>query len=109
MRLIDLSHDFTDGTSGFSLRRDGEVRRFTATVRPFLTHAQSAPYYEGQAEFEITEITFQTSIGTYLDSPFHRWKERLEQLPVAGFRFFAVPVKAVGAAAMTVRAFAEVA
>ena len=33
----------------------------------------------------------------------------LEQVPPSGFRFFGVPIKAVGAAAMTIRAFAEVA
>ncbi|WP_319799802.1 cyclase family protein [Roseobacter weihaiensis] len=38
--------------------------------------AESAPFYEGQASFELTEITFQTSIGTYLDAPTHRFEER---------------------------------
>jgi arylformamidase len=33
----------------------------------------------------------------------------LGRLPGTGFRFFAVPIKAVGAAAMTIRAFAETA
>ena len=32
----------------------------------------------------------------------------LAALPANGFRFFAVPIKARGAASMTVRAFAEV-
>jgi kynurenine formamidase len=73
MTLIDLSHDFADGMPGFSLRRDGEVKRFTAAVRPFLTHEESAPFYQGKASFEITEVKFQTSIGTYLDAPRHRW------------------------------------
>jgi arylformamidase len=76
MPLIDLSHDFADGMPGFSLRREGEVRQFTASIRPFVTHEDSAPFYDGQASFEITEISFQTSIGTYLDSPRHRWPER---------------------------------
>ena len=225
MAWIDLSHDFADGMPGFSLRRDGEVKQFTASIKPFVTHEASAPFYDGKASFEITEITFQTSIGTYLDAPRHRWKERrdisqlhldevilpglrvdvdgagpgeriglvrlnlpndltghavlirfgwdthwatpvyddypfiddevidalkqrgakllgvdtpnvdtrsnpsrpahtvllkqdiliienlcnLEQVPPSGFRFFGVPIKAVGAAAMTIRAFAEVA
>jgi len=224
MAFIDLSHDFADGMPGFSLKRDGEVRQFTASIRPFLKHEDSAPFYNGKASFEITEMSFQTSIGTYLDSPRHRWPERrdisairldevirpaicvsvadakpservrlsrlalpedlsgkavlvhfgwdrfwgkdeyenypfldvdviealiergagllgtdtfnidtradparpahslllardilvvenlrgLDRLPASGFRFFAVPIKAVGAAAMTVRAFAEV-
>ncbi|MDP3603930.1 MAG: cyclase family protein [Bosea sp. (in: a-proteobacteria)] len=76
MSFIDLSHDFADGMPGFSLRREGEVRQFTASIRPFVTHRDSAPFYDGQASFEITEISFQTSIGTYLDSPRHRWPDR---------------------------------
>jgi arylformamidase len=224
MAFIDLSQDFADGMPGFSLRRDGEIKQFTASIQPFVTHAQSKPFYSDDVSFEITEVTFQTSIGTYLDSPRHRWPERrdisqlqlddvilpavrvsvcdvqpgqrvglaqltlpadvkgkavlihfgwdrhwgtaayddypfldrdvidalakrgakllgvdtcnadtradlarpahsvllkqdilivenlksLERLPATGFRFFAVPIKAVGAAAMTIRAFAEV-
>lgn len=76
MPFIDLSHDFADGMPGFSLRRDGEIRQFTARVSQFLTHAESAPFYDGQASFEITEVAFQTSIGTYIDAPRHRWPER---------------------------------
>ena len=224
MTLVDLSHDFADGMPGFTMRRGDEVKQFTASIRPFLTHEDSTRFYAGKASFEITEMTFQTSIGTYLDAPRHRWKERrdiasvrldevvlpgvrvdvddpkageriglsritlpadlkgkavlfhfgwdrhwatpaydeypfidgdviaavrdggarlvgvdalnvdtrqdlarpahsillgsdilivenlcqLDWLPLSGFRFFAVPIKAVGAAAMTVRAFAEI-
>lgn len=93
MALIDLSHDFADGMPGFSLKRDGEVKQFTARIKPFVTHEESAPFYEGKASFEITEMTFQTSIGTYLDSPRHRWKDRrdisqlkLEELVLPGVR-----------------------
>jgi arylformamidase len=76
MTLIDLSHDFADGMPGFSLKRDGEIKQFTASIRPFVTHEASAPFYDHQASFEITEVSFQTSIGTYIDAPRHRWKER---------------------------------
>ncbi len=75
--FIDLSHDFEDGMPGFRLRNeDGTVTPFTAHIRPFMTHAQSAPHYHGLAAFEVTEITFQTSVGTYLDSPYHRYPDR---------------------------------
>ena len=76
MPLIDLTHDFADGMPGFSLKRDGEVKQFTASIRPFVTHEASAPFYDHQASFEITEMYFQTSIGTYIDAPRHRWKDR---------------------------------
>ena len=55
---------------------DSESVQYTARIRPFLTHAQSARFYDGKAAFEITEITFQTSIGTYIDSPFHRYPDK---------------------------------
>lgn len=92
MPFIDLAHDFADGMPGFSLRRDGEVRRFTAMVRPFVTHEQSRPFYDGKAEFEITEVAFQTSIGTYLDAPRHRHKERRD---IAGLALDEVILPAV--------------
>ena len=77
MRTIDLSHTIEDGMPGFRMKADdGTVTEFTARVRPFLTHEQSRPFYQGKAEFEITELSFQTSIGTNLDSPYHRHRDR---------------------------------
>jgi kynurenine formamidase len=76
MRFIDLSHTIEDGMPGFKLKNeDGTVTQFTARVRPFLTHDQSRPRYHGKAEFEITEVWFQSSVGTYIDSPYHRYRE----------------------------------
>lgn len=73
MPYIDLSHTIEDGMPGFRLKNeDGTVTPFTAHVRPFLTHDQSRPRYQGKAEFEITDISFQSSVGTYIDSPYHR-------------------------------------
>jgi len=75
--FIDLSHDFEDGMPGFRLKNpDGSLTTFTARIRPFLTHEQTKIKYQGKASFEITEITFQTSIGTYLDAPYHRFPEK---------------------------------
>jgi arylformamidase len=100
MAFIDLSHDFADGMPGFSLKRDGEVRQFTARIKPFVTHEASAPFYDGKASFEITEMQFQTSIGTYLDAPRHRWADRrdiaglrLEELILDGVRVDVVSAK----------------
>jgi kynurenine formamidase len=76
-KFIDLSHDFYDGMPGFKMKNeDGTFTQYTARIKPFLTHEQSRPKYQGMASFEITEITFQTSVGTYLDSPCHRYPER---------------------------------
>lgn len=75
--FIDLSHEFYDGMPGFKYKNDdGTVTAFDVSIKPFLTHEQTRPRYQNQAEFEITEFRFHASMGTYLDAPFHRWKER---------------------------------
>jgi arylformamidase len=62
---------------GFKMRsEDGSILTYTAKIFPFLTHEQSKPKYQGRASFEITEMRFQTSIGTYLDSPYHRYPNK---------------------------------
>jgi kynurenine formamidase len=76
-RFIDLSHEFADDMPGFTTRLpDGARLRCTARIRPLITHAQSRASFDGKAEFELTEMTFQTSIGTYIDSPYVRHRER---------------------------------
>ncbi|HUZ32164.1 MAG TPA: cyclase family protein [Xanthobacteraceae bacterium] len=90
--LVDLSHTFEDGMPGFVMHApDGSSAPFTAMVRPFLTHDQSEPFYGGKASFELTEVRFHTSIGTYIDSPRHRFRGmrdisqlRLEELVLDG-------------------------
>jgi kynurenine formamidase len=75
-RFIDLSHDFFDGMPGSMISNaDGQPITCTARIWPFLTRERSAPLYDGKASFELTEIHFQTSIGTYLDSPYVRYAE----------------------------------
>lgn len=72
--FIDLSHYFEDSMPGFKLKNeDGTFTQYTTHISPFLTHEQSKPKFKGKASFEVTEITFQTSIGTYIDSPYHRF------------------------------------
>jgi arylformamidase len=75
--LVDLSHTIEDGMPGFVMRAaDGRAVPLSASIRPFLTHEQSRPFYDGKASFEVTEMSFQTSIGTYIDSPRHRFQGR---------------------------------
>jgi kynurenine formamidase len=75
-KFIDLSHDFEDNMPGFKLRNeDGTITEYTAKIHPFLTRKQTKSKYKGKCSFEITEMIFQTSVGTYLDSPFHRYPD----------------------------------
>jgi arylformamidase len=90
--FVDLAHEVYDGMPGFKLKdENGQTIQYTARVRPFFTHEESRPKYNGLAEFEVTELHLQTSIGTYLDAPFHRFRDgrdisqlRLDELIVDG-------------------------
>ncbi len=76
-RLVDLTHVFEDGMPGLAMTGpDGQKVTLGARIRPFVTHEQSRARYGGKAEFTMTEMAFQTSLGTYIDSPYVRWAER---------------------------------
>lgn len=72
--FVDLTHTFRDGMSGFRVSTgEGATTELSATIQPFLTHEETRPLFDGRCSFEITEMHFQTSVGTYLDSPAHRF------------------------------------
>jgi kynurenine formamidase len=99
--IIDLSHTFADGMPGFRMKnRDGVRTEFTARIGPFLTHEESKPNYLGKASFEITEVSFQTSLGTYLDAPRHRFPCRADiaDLPLSSLILDGVVIDARHAA-----------
>lgn len=76
-RFVELSHVIENGMPGFrTTGLDGAPQEFAVHVRPMCTHAQSRPRYQDKAEFETTEITMQTSIGTYVDAPYVRYEGR---------------------------------
>jgi len=65
MKLVDLSHVIEEDMSIFpSLPRP--------TIDVYLSHAHSLAGYEGRASFEVTHVDMVTSLGTYLDAPYHR-------------------------------------
>ena len=85
--FIDLSQTISNDMPGFRLKNAaGELVQFAARIQPAITHEQSRINYDGKAEFEITEVAFHTSIGTYLDSPRHRFVDMpdIAALPLDG-------------------------
>ena len=51
--FLDLTQLFEDGMPGFRMKdRTGTATEFTAHVRPFMSHADSMPNYQGKASFE---------------------------------------------------------
>jgi kynurenine formamidase len=64
MHLLDLSHTL-----------EPKMPRFTSfdepCIQPVWTHAESTGRGYQDTTCEVTEVRFVTSIGTYLDSPYH--------------------------------------
>jgi kynurenine formamidase len=66
MVLVDLSHPIEDGMQaypGLPAPKIGCV----------LNHEESRARYEGKAEFYLGKVEMACNVGTYLDSPFHRY------------------------------------
>lgn len=76
-RLIDLSHPIHNGMPSYPGFPE-------PSIGAHLTHQQSRPHYQGQAEFYVSRYDLVGSLGTYMDSPFHRYPEGadLSQLPL---------------------------
>jgi len=69
-RFVDLSHTIEDGMPvlpGLPTPRIGA----------HLTHDASRDKYE-DAEFFLGKVDMPANVGTYLDSPFHRFRDRLK-------------------------------
>lgn len=77
VQYIELSHQIADGMPVFP---GLEPPRITA----FLGHEQSRPHYEGEAEFYLSKVEMVGNTATYLDSPFHRYRDGrdLSEIPL---------------------------
>ena len=77
-RFVDLSHPIEDGMAVFPGLP-------TPRIGAHLTHDDSRDKYE-DAEFFLGKVDMPANVGTYIDSPFHRFKDRadLSQIPLEG-------------------------
>ncbi len=74
-QFVDLSHVLEPGMPGFTFALpDGARIEASVSVAPALTHEQSRPMYANGVEFTLTELRLHTSLGTYLDAPYVRWR-----------------------------------
>lgn len=71
MALIDLSHPIEDGMAAYPGLPP--VRIIT-----ILDHDASRDRYGGQAEFLLGGAELAGNTGTYLDAPFHRFRDRAD-------------------------------
>lgn len=76
-RFIDLNHVIEDGMPTYP----GIP---VPSIGPYLDHEASRERYEGRAEFHLGKVDMAGNVGTYLDSPFHRYPEGsdLSRLPL---------------------------
>ena len=67
-KFVDLSHTIEDG-----------IVTYKGLPAPVLcdywSHENSKQFYEDGAEFQIGKIEMVSNTGTYLDSPFHRYRD----------------------------------
>jgi arylformamidase len=68
-RLVDLSFTLEDGMATLP----GVLPE--ARIGPLLDHEASRPRYQGKAEFFLGGVDMSTNAGTYVDTPFHRFRE----------------------------------
>lgn len=84
-RYVDLSHPIEDGMPTYP----GFLP--PAHVTTLLSHDDSRERYEGKAEFHLGGVEMPGNTATYLDAPFHRFRDRedLSRVPldaIAGLR-----------------------
>lgn len=65
-RILDLTHPIYGGM----LTHPGIP---TPAIGPFTSREQASSHYASDVSFEMTRIEMVTSIGTYVDSPAHRF------------------------------------
>ncbi len=76
-KFIELSHTLEDGMMAYP----GLPR---PKIGAFLDHEASRSRYKDQAEFYLGRVEMVCNLGTYLDSPFHRYPDGLDlsQIPL---------------------------
>jgi arylformamidase len=76
VRVVDLSHELADGMAAYPGLP-------APHIGPHLDHDASRPHYEGD-EFFLGKVDMPANVGTYVDTPFHRFRDRedLSQVPL---------------------------
>ncbi len=68
VKYVELNHVLEDGMRAYPGL--GHAR-----ITAVLNHGESRPRYEGKAEFYLGRVEMACNVGTYLDSPFHRFPD----------------------------------
>jgi arylformamidase len=104
-KFIELNHVLEDGMMPYP-------GMASPRVSAVLDHAASRPRYQDQAEFYLGRVEMDCNIGTYLDSPFHRYPEGedLSRVPLerlASLPGLVIPASPDSSRAITLNASVE--
>jgi arylformamidase len=93
-RFIELNHVLRDGMATYPGLPE-------ARIEALHDHDSSASRYDGHAEFYLGRVEMPCNVGTYLDSPFHRFREGadLSRLPlekIAGLEGIVLDARVAG-------------
>lgn len=83
-RLVELSHPIEDGMPVYP----GLPR---PEVGAILDHAASRAHYDGRAEFLLGRISMACNTGTYIDAPYHRFRDGVDVASLPLERIVALP------------------
>ena len=89
-RLVDLSHTIEDGMPVYP----GIP---APVIGALLDHESSRDRYEGKAEFLLGTFDLPGNTGTYLDSPFHRYRDGEDLASISLDRMAGLPAVVVDA------------
>ena len=93
-RLVDLSHVIEE-----EMPVDPRFPFPPPVIGAILDHERSRERYEGKAEFFLGRFELPGNTGTYLDSPFHRYRNREDLAGISLDRIARVPGVVVDAPA----------
>lgn len=76
-KFVELNHPLEDGMKAYPGLPSPKIGAF-------LDHEASRSHYADKAEFYLGRVDMVCNLGTYLDSPFHRHRDRadLSQIPL---------------------------
>jgi kynurenine formamidase len=76
-KFVELNHVLEDGMKAYPGLPSPKIGSI-------LDHKESRSHYDDKAEFYLGKVDMPCNLGTYLDSPFHRYsdKEDLSQIPL---------------------------
>jgi arylformamidase len=83
-KFVELNHILEDGMMAYP----GLPR---PKIGAFLDHKESRSRYNDQAEFYLGKVDMVCNVGTYLDSPFHRYPDGLDLSQIPLKRVAAIP------------------